>query len=59
MSKQDCAIKQSNTMAVKTDDNFQNIENIILTAFKMLKECDHLMKIAENKSKRIGGESLE
>ncbi len=59
MSKQDCAIEQSNTVAVKTDDEFQNIENIILTVFKMLKECDQLMKIAENKSEKIGGESLE
>jgi len=59
MSKQDCAIEQSNTIAVKTDDEFQNIENIILTVFKMLKECDQLMKIAENKSEKIGGESLE
>ncbi len=59
MSRQDCAIEQSNTIAVKTDDEFQNIENIILTVFKMLKECDQLMKIAENKSEKIGGESLE
>ena len=34
MSKQDCAIEQSNTIAGKTDDEFQNIENIILTVFK-------------------------
>ena len=59
MSKQDCAIEQSNTIAVKTDDEFQNIENIILPVFKVLKECDHLLKIAENESEKIGGESLE
>ena len=59
MPKQDCAIEQSNTIAVKTDDEFQNIENIIFTVFKMLKECDQLMKIAENKSEKIGGERLE
>ena len=37
MSRQDCAIEQSNTIAVKTDDEFQNIENIILTDFKCLR----------------------
>ncbi len=34
MPKQDYAIEQRKTLAVKTDDEFQNIENIILTDVK-------------------------
>jgi len=33
---------------VKIDDEFQNIENIMMRIFNILDESDKLMKIAEN-----------
>jgi len=57
MSQQKCTIEQSNTITVKGDDEFQNIEKVILKVFKMLQEHDKLMKFIENK--KIGGENIE
>lgn len=59
MSKQNCTIEQNNTTSVKPDDEFENVEKIILSVFKLLKEYDKLMETAEKEMKKIGGEKLD
>jgi len=59
MLRQDSVIKQTNSEVVKIDDEFQNIENIMMRIFNILDESDKLMKIAENKLEKIGGEKIE
>jgi len=59
MLRQDSVIKQTNSKVVKIDDEFQNIENIMMRIFNILDESDKLMKIAENKLEKIGGEKIE
>ncbi len=59
MLKQDTVIKQTNSEVVKIDDEFQNIENIMMRIFNILDESDKLMKIAENELEKIGGEKIE
>jgi len=56
MLRQDTVIKQTNSEVVKIDDEFQNIENIMMRIFNTLDESDKLMKIAENELEKIGGE---
>jgi len=59
MLRQDSVIKQTNSEVVKIDDEFQNIENIMMRIFNILDESDKLMKIAENELEKIGGEKIE
>ncbi len=59
MLRQDSVIKHTNSEVVKIDDEFQNIENIMMRIFNILDESDKLMKIAENKLEKIGGEKIE
>ncbi len=59
MLRQDSVIKQTNSEVVKIDDEFQNIENIMMRIFNTLDESDKLMKIAENELEKIGGEKIE
>ena len=59
MLRQDSVIKQTNSEVVKIDDEFQNIENVMMRIFNILDESDKLMKIAENKLEKIGGEKIE
>ena len=58
MSKQDCT-SESNITALNMDDEFQNIENTILTIFKILNEYDNLIKVVENECEKFGGEKLD
>jgi len=51
MSKQNCTIEQNKSASTKLDDEFENVENIILTVFKLLKEHDKLMRIAGKNGK--------
>lgn len=59
MLKQNCAIEQNNTSSEKLDDEFKNVENIVLSVFRLLKEYDRLMEIAETEMEKIGGEKLD
>ena len=59
MLRQDSVIKQTNSEVVKIDDEFQNIENIMMRIFNILDESDKLMKIAENELEKIGAEKIE
>ncbi len=59
MLKLDTVIKQTNSEVVKIDDEFQNIENVMMRIFNTLDESDKLMKIAENELEKIGGEKIE
>ncbi len=59
MSKQNCTIEQNKSASTKLDDEFENVENIILTVFKLLKEYDKLMRIAGKKMEKIGGEKID
>lgn len=59
MLKQNCIIEQNNTSSTKLDREFENVENIILTVFKILKEYDKLMEMAEKEMEKIGGEKLD
>jgi len=59
MLKQDSVIKQTNSEVVKIDDEFQNIENVMMRIFNIFDESDKLMKIAENELEKIGGEKIE
>ncbi len=59
MLKQNLVLKQTNSKVVKIGDEFQNIENIMMRIFNILDESDKLMKIAENKLEKIGGEKIE
>jgi len=42
-----------------TDDEFENVENVILAVFRLLKEYDRLVEIAETEMQKIGGETIE
>ena len=59
MSKQNCTIKQNNITSEKLDDKFENVENIVLSVFKLLREYDRLMEMAETEMEKIGGEKLD
>ena len=59
MSKQNCTIEQKSVASTKSCDEFENVENIILSVFKLLKEYDQLMKISEIEMEKIGGEKIE
>ena len=59
MSKQNCIIKQKNAVSTKLADEFEKVEDSILTVFKLLKEYDKLMMIAEKEMEKIGGEKLD
>jgi len=59
MLRQDSVIKHTNSEIVKIDDEFQNIENVMMRIFNILDESDKLMKIAENELEKIGGEKIE
>jgi len=52
MSKQECSIKQKNAISTKLDDEFEKVEDAILTVFKLLKEYDKLMMIAEKEMEK-------
>ena len=58
MLRQDSVIKQTNSV-VKIDDEFQNIENVMMKIFNILDEYDKLVKVAENEIEKIGGEKIE
>lgn len=53
MLKQNCSMEQS----VDSDEEFENVENVILAVFRLLKEYDRLVEIAETEMKKIGGET--
>ena len=53
MSKQNCSMEQS----VDSDEKFENVENAVLAVFRLLKEYDRLVEIAETKIEKIGGET--
>jgi hypothetical protein len=59
MSKQNCTIKQNNIISKKLDDEFENLENIMLSVFRLLKEYDRLIEMAETEMGKIGGEKLD
>ena len=59
MSKQNYTIKQNNITSEKLDDKFENVENIVLSVFKLLREYDRLMETAETEMEKIGGEKLD
>ena len=59
MSKQNYTIKQNNITSEKLDDKFENVENIVLSVFKLLSEYDKLMEMAEIEMEKIGGEKLD
>ena len=59
MSKQNYTIKQNNITSEKLDDKFENVENIVLSVFKLLREYDRLMETAEMEMEKIGGEKLD
>ena len=59
MSKQNYTIKQNNITSEKLDDKFENLENIMLSVFRLLKEYDRLVKMAETEMGKIGGEKLD
>lgn len=59
MSKQNCTIEQKNITSKKLDDEFENLENIMLSVFKLLKEYDKLMEMAGTGIGKIGGEKLD
>ncbi len=47
MSKLDNVIERNQSMYASMDDEFKNLENIILNAFKVLDEYDKLVKSPE------------
>ncbi len=57
MSKQNYTIKQNNITSEKLDDKFENVENIVLSVFKLLREYDKLIEMTE--MEKIGGEKLD
>lgn len=59
MSKQNYTITQNNITSEKLDDKFENVENIVLSVFKLLSEYDKLMEMAEIEMEKIGGEKLD
>ena len=59
MSKQNYTIKQNNITSEKLDDKFENLENIMLSVFRLLKEYDRLVEMAETEMGKIGGEKLD
>ena len=59
MSKQNYTIKQNNITSEKLDDEFENLENILLSVFRLLKEYDRLVEMAETEMGKIGGEKLD
>ena len=52
-------IEQSNEIIAKMDAEFQNLENVIMKAFKILEEYDKFIEIAKNENIKLGGENLE
>jgi len=59
MSKQNYTIEQNNITSEKLDDEFENLENIMLSVFRLLKEYDRLVEMAEMEMGKIGGEKLD
>ena len=59
MSKQNYTIEQNNITSGKLDDEFENLENIMLSVFRLLKEYDRLIEMAETEMGKIGGEKLD
>jgi hypothetical protein len=59
MSKQNYTIEQNNITSGKLDDEFENLENIMLSVFRLLKEYDRLVEMAEMEMEKIGGEKLD
>jgi len=43
--------------SVNSDEEFENVENAILAVFRLLKEYDRLVEIAETEIQKIGGET--
>ena len=59
MLKQNSVIKQIDSEIVKIDDEFQNIENVMMRIFNILDENDKLIRIIGNEIEKIGGEKIE
>ena len=55
MLKQNCSMEQSSS--VNLDEEFENVESAVLAVFRLLKEYDRLVEIAETEIKKIGGET--
>ncbi len=59
MSKQNYAIEQNNISSTNLDEEFENVEKIVLSVFRVLKEYDNLMGAAETEMKKIRDKTLD
>ena len=53
MLKQNCTIEQKITSSTNLDEEFENVESAVLAVFRLLKEYDRLVEIAETEIKKI------
>ena len=53
MLKQDSAIIQTNCSKKEMENEFENIEEIIMRVYDVLDEYDRLMKAAETEMKKL------